>query len=122
MTKAILMIGAALILSSSSVTAQDGLSVEACAADARALCVGIQPGVEPLRRCFREHVRQISEPCLLGLAKILEIDQECRAHLNQQCASVESGEGRLEACLKSAVATLSDVCKDALVRAVPGAR
>jgi len=122
MTKIIPMIIASLMLWSSSVTAQEALAVGACAASVRALCSGIQPGNNRIRACVREHIRDLSDPCLLSLAKLAEVDQACREHLNQACASVETGGGRLEACLKSAVATLSEACKDALVGAVPGAR
>jgi len=92
-------------------------------ADAKSLCSGIEgTGLEPLRGCFRDHVKEVSDACLLSLAKLLEVDSKCRAHVNQQCANVQIGEGRLEACLRTAVDTLSDSCKDAIVRAVPGAR
>jgi Cysteine rich repeat len=92
-------------------------------ADAKSLCSGIAgTGIEPLRGCFRDRVKEVSGACLLSLAKLLEVDSACRAHINQQCANVQIGEGRLEACLRTAVGTLSDSCKDAIVRAVPGAR
>jgi hypothetical protein len=88
-------------------------------ADARSLCGGTAgTGLEPLRGCFRDHVKEVSNACLLSLAKLLEVDSACRAHINQQCANVQIGEGCLEACLRTAVGTLS--CKDAIVRAVPG--
>ena len=111
------------VLWSPHVTAQETLAVGACAADAKALCSGITgTGVEPLRGCFRDHVKEVSDPCLLTLAKLLEVDLACRAHIEEQCANIKIGEGRLEACLRTAVDTLSDSCKDAVVRAVPGAR
>ena len=59
---------------------------------------------------------------MLSLAKLAEVDPACLAHLRQQCANVKLGEGRLEVCLKAAANNLSDGCKDALVRAIPGAR
>jgi len=121
--RVILTIGAVFMLWSPNVMAQGPLAVEACVADARSLCKGIAgTGIEPLRGCFREHVKEVSDACLLSLAKVLEVDAVCRAHLKQQCENVNIGEGRLEACLRNAVATVSDSCKDALVRAVPGAR
>jgi len=117
------VIGAAVMLWSPNATAQDTLAVGACMADAKSLCPGVGgAGLEPLRGCFRDHVKEVSGACLLSLAKLLEVDAECRAHVKQQCDNVQSGEGRLEACLRTAVETLSDSCKDAIVRAVPGAR
>jgi hypothetical protein len=121
--RVIIAIGAAFMLWSPNVTAQETLAVGACAADVKSLCSGIAgTGLEPLRGCFRDHVKEVSSACLLSLAKLLEVDPACRAPFNQQCENVKIGEGRLEACVRTVVGTLSDNCKDAIVRAVPGAR
>jgi Cysteine rich repeat len=121
--RVILAIGAAFVLWSPNVAAQETLAVGACMADAKSLCGGTAgTGLEPLGGCFRNHVKEVSNACLVSLAKLLEVDAACRAHIKQQCENVQIGEGRLEACLRTAVETLSDSCKDAIVRAVPGAR
>jgi len=124
--KIILMIGAVLMLWSSNATAQQRLAVGHCVADLRRLCPGVPPGNNNLRACMREHIRDVSFPCLVTLAKFAEVrrslNEECSAHLRQQCAGVERGGGRFGACLRSAVASLSDSCKDALARAVRRAR
>ena len=126
MVKIILMIGTILILWSSEATTQDRLAVGHCVADLRKLCPGIPPGNNALRACMRERIREVSLPCLVTLAKFAEVrrslNEECSAHIRQQCANVERGGGRFGACLRSAVASLSDICKDALARAVRGAR
>jgi len=119
--KIILMTGAILMLWSSNATAQERLAVGHCVADLRKLCPGIPPGNNNLRACMREHIRDVSFPCLVTLAKFAEVRRrfkECSAHLQQQCASVERGGGQFGACLRSAVASLSDTCKGALARAV----
>ena len=122
MVKIVLMIGAILMVWSSNATAQERLAVGHCLADLRKLCPGIQPGNNRLRACMREHIRDVSFPCLVMLAKFAEVRRslkgECSAHLRQQCASVKREGGEFEACLKSAVDGLSDTCKDALARAV----
>ena len=122
MVKIVLMIGAILMVWSSNATAQERLAVGHCLADLRKLCPGIQPGNNRLRACMREHIRDVSFPCLVTLAKFAEVrrslNEECSAHIRQQCANVERGGGRFGACLRSAVASLSDTCKDALARAV----
>jgi hypothetical protein len=121
LVKIIVMIGAILMSCASNVTAQESLAVGHCVADLRSLCPGIPPGNNNLRACMREHIRDVSFPCLVTLAKFAEVRgslKECSAHLHQQCASVERGGGQFGACLKSAVASLSDTCKDALARAV----
>ena len=121
MVKIILMIGAILMWSSNA-TAKQRLAVGHCAADLKRLCPGIQPGNNRLRACMREHISDVSFPCLVTLAKFAEVrrtlNEECNAHIRQQCVNVERGGGRFGACLRSAVASLSDTCKDALARAV----
>jgi hypothetical protein len=119
-------VGATIMLWSPNVAAQNTLAVGACITDAKSLC-GERggTGIEPLRGCFRDHVKELSNACLLSLAKLLEVnraDASCGAHINQHCGNVPVGEGRLEACLRTAVDTLSDSCKAAIVRAIPGAR
>ena len=121
MVKIILLIAAVLMLWASNATAQERLAVGSCAADLRNLCPGIPPGNNNLRACMREHIRDVSFPCLVTLAKFAEVRQrfeECSAHLQQQCAGIERGGGQFGACLRSDVASLSDACKDALARAV----
>ena len=123
MIRIIVITGAVLILWSPNVTAQETLAVGPCMADAKSLCAGrTGTGIEPLRGCLRDHLKEISDACILSLAKLNEVDPACKAHLRQQCANVKIGEGRLEACLKTAADSLSDDCKNALARAVPGAR
>ena len=126
MAKVILMIGAILMLGSNA-TAQDETvqqhRVGHCAADLRKLCPGIPAGDDNLRTCMREHIRDVSTPCLVALAKFAEVRQslkgECSAHLRQLCGNVERRAGQFAACLKSAVASRSNTCKDALTRAIP---
>jgi hypothetical protein len=74
---------------------------------------------------MRDHIHDVSHRCLVQLAKFAEVRgyrKECGAYLRQQCGQVERGGGQFEVCLKSAVATLSDTCKDALARAIRRAR
>jgi hypothetical protein len=123
--KIILMIGAILMLWSSNATAQERVVGGKCRADLQKLCPGIAPGKNNLRTCMREHIRDVSHPCLVMLAKFAEVRRfrkDCSAHLRQQCASAKREGGEFEACLKSAVDGLSDTCKDALARAVRRAR
>ena len=130
MVKIILMIGAVLMLWSSNAAAQEEAlrqrRVGHCIADLRKLCPKVLPGNNRLRACMREHIRDVSFPCLVALAKFAEVRRslkgECSAHLQQQCGNVERRGGQFGACLRSAVASLSDTCKDALARAVRRAR
>jgi hypothetical protein len=111
--------------SSESATARPGVTIGACTADIRTLCPNIQPGEDRLRDCMDEHLYDASYLCVEALAKFAEVDEarsDCRGHLQQQCGSVQRGGGQFEACLKSAVASLSDSCKSALARAAHRAR
>jgi hypothetical protein len=121
MMKIILMIGAILMVWSSNATAQERIVGGKCREDLQRLCPGITPGNNRLHDCMREHIREISQPCLVTLARFAAVRRlrpECGAHLRQQCAGVKREGGKFEACLKSAVDGLSDTCKDALAKAV----
>ena len=118
MAKIVLMACAALMLWASSATAQKTSAAGPCTADEMKLCSGIKPGRDSLRACFRAHIQELSDACLLSLARLSAVDRRCRERLNRECASVEPGEGRLETCLRSAVTKLSDACKSALSRAI----
>jgi hypothetical protein len=118
MIKIVLMVCAALMLWASSATAQKTSAVGPCTADEMKLCTGIKPGRDSLRACFRAHIKELSDACLLSLARLAAVDKTCRERLSRECASVEPGEGRLESCLRSAVAKLSGGCKSALSRAI----
>ena len=121
MIKIALMVCAALMLLASSATAQKTLPVGPCTADKMRLCAGIQPSRDSLRACFREHIHELSDACLLALARFSAVDKTCRERLNRECTGVEPVQGRLESCLRSAAAKLDDYCKGALSRAIPGA-
>ena len=121
MVKIILTIGGILMLWSSNATAQERFVGGQCREDLQKLCPGIPPGNNNLRNCMREHIREVSLPCLERLAKFAEVrgsHGECNAHVRQQCASAKREGGEFEACLKSAVEGLSNTCKEAIVRAV----
>ena len=125
MVKIILRIAVILMLWSSNATAKEKFALGgSCAPDLEKLCPGIPPGHDSLRDCMREHINDVSFPCLVRLAKFAEVrgfHKECSAYLRQQCASVEREGGKFGACLRSAVASLSDICKEALTRAAPRA-
>lgn len=118
----IVLIAAFAALWTSGAMAQKTVTAGPCTTEEKRLCAGIAPGRDSLRACFRAHIKELSDQCLVSLARLSSLDKTCRASLNQECASVQPGEGRLEACLRSAVATLNDTCKGELVRALPGMR
>ena len=100
MVKIILMIGAILMLWPSNATAQRRLAVGYCVADLRNLCPGIQPGNNALRTCLREHIRDVSFPCLVTLAKFAEVRRfrgECSPTFSNsvRASSVQGGSSGL---------------------------
>jgi hypothetical protein len=117
MIRIVLMVCAAFMLWTSSATAQKAIGP--CTADELKLCTGIQPGRDSLRACFRAHIHELSDACLLSLARLTSVDKTCRARLNKDCASVEPGAGRLETCLRSAVAKLAMHVKGLLAERSP---
>ena len=111
--------GVILMLWSASATSQVLSEAEHCATDVGRLCPGVVPGSNRLEDCVKEHLHDVSEPCLLALAKfgeVRETNDECSGHLQQKCAGIEPAQ--FGACLRSAVASLSNTCKDALARAI----
>ena len=83
MIKIALMVSAALMLLASSATAQKTSPVGPCAADEMRLCAGIQPGRDSLRACFQEHIHELSDACLLALARFSAVDKTCRERLTE---------------------------------------
>ena len=125
MVRIILVIVAMLMLVPASATAQQGGAISACAADMRKLCPNVQPGEDRVRDCLGENLYDASYLCVEALAKFAEVDEartDCRAHLQQQCGSIQRVGGELEACMKSAILSLSDSCRSALARAAHRAR
>ena len=112
MRKIILMIGTILMLWSSNAAARERLQGH-CIADLRKLCPGVPPGDNALQACMREHIREVSFPCLMTLASFAMIrgsHKECGAHL-RQCTGVGRSRGQFDACLRSAAASLSERVK-----------
>ncbi len=91
MIKIALMVCAALMLLASSATAQKPSPVGHCAADRMRLCAGIEPTRANLRACFRKHIHELSDACLLGLAKLSAVDKTCRERLSRACARCSPG-------------------------------
>jgi hypothetical protein len=50
------------------------------------------------------------------------IAKACTDDVKRDCADVKRGHGRIERCLGSPLAKLSEACKDALAQAAAGAR
>ena len=76
-------------------------------------------------RFVRDHHKHIKKVGVVSdspqdvLVKAVNV-KACAADVKQHCADVKAGEGRLEACMKSHAADLSDACKVALANSAAG--
>jgi hypothetical protein len=53
-----------------------------------------------------------------AMAQELAVRRACGADIQQYCAAVQPGEGRLRACVKEHIAAFSEPCKQALLSSV----
>ena len=90
--------------------------IAACAADVKAQCKGTMPG-ETRRACIRVHFKEFSLPCQLALVKQAAVRKACKADVEKNCADVEPGGGRIEACMKEHFSDFSDKCKETISQA-----
>jgi Cysteine rich repeat len=69
LSKKFLIIGAALLLSTSGAMAQQKMSagaravLQACKPDIARFCGQVPPGQGRIKACMKEHVHELSEPC-----------------------------------------------------------
>ena len=71
------------------------------------------------RTASRRTSKDLSDDCKAVLLKVVNA-KACADDAKQFCAGTEAGEGRLEACIKSRIAEVSDACKVAMVNAAAG--
>jgi len=111
MLKSVLAVSAALLLFGSAASAQS--RARACVDDIKKLCASVQPGEGRIAGCLNEHLSDLSEPCQNLLATTAAAAKACTADLKQQCADARRRVAKI-ACVKSALANLSDDCKSAI--------
>jgi hypothetical protein len=64
-------------------------------------------------------LRSLANDCKAVLLKVVNA-KACADDAKKYCADTQPGEGRLEACMKSHIAEVSDACKVAMVNAAAG--
>jgi hypothetical protein len=66
---AVLLALAAATVASAAASAEDSEAavLQACAADVRTLCPGLEPGGGRLKQCLREHAEKVSPECRTAL-------------------------------------------------------
>jgi hypothetical protein len=118
MPKAIVAIGAIMLLSTTYAAAQQGEIIRECATDIRAACGDVAPGGGAIRSCLNSHLADLTRPCQAVLLRAASVANECRADVQTLCSGVEPGAGRIEACLQSKFTELSPGCVDVMARTV----
>lgn len=119
MLKNALAISFALLLFGSNAVAQD--AARACVADVKKLCAGVKPGDGRIAGCVKEHVAELSAPCQNLLTATAAAKKVCTNDVKQRCADAKRRTAKL-ACIKSALANLSDDCKLAISQVAAGGK
>jgi hypothetical protein len=85
-----------------------------CAADAKKLCAGVEPGRGRIMKCLKDHEAEVSLACRSDMKAAKEraeqLREECKADAQKFCEGIKPGGGRILACLKSHRAELAPAC------------
>ena len=120
---------AALLLAAGPAGAQDSSIAEdimnGCQTELESYCEGVTPGEGRILSCLYAYGDKLSGKCeyaLYDAAVRLEravnalsyVANECDSDIEQFCASVEMGEGRIAQCLNDHASELSSSCNTAM--------
>lgn len=116
--RATVRIGAALVVVALSVAAQ---AQDSCRDDLAKFCPQAAPGSGQVASCLQANAAQLSPGCKQYTAKMAEllkeVDRACEEDIHAYCPGIEPGGGRVAACLKQNVHSLSFHCKVKLAEA-----
>jgi hypothetical protein len=113
---AILLALTVLSVPYSAVRAEQGPVAKACVADIKAKCAG----QDSVKDCLIAHFGELFTNCKAALLKVVAIAKACRTDVKQQCPGVKLGGGRIQVCMESHLADVSEPCKEALSKAAAG--
>jgi len=93
-------------------------AADPCAEDVVRLCPGTTLGKGAVRKCLKAHQEDLGEACRVKLEEddasakryVRDFLQACKADLDQYCAAVEPGGGRMLACLSRHQLEISRPC------------
>jgi hypothetical protein len=97
------------------VFAGSALAAPSCKDDVAKLCPKVQAGGGRIGKCLKENEAQVSAGCKerikMVAAQLKEVKEACADDLQQFCAGVKTGGGRVAQCLKRHKDKLSAECK-----------
>lgn len=97
------------------VFAGSALAAPSCKADVAKFCPKVQPGGGRIAQCLKQNEAQLSDSCKerikMVVARLKEVKAACEDDVQQYCATVKTGGGRVAQCLKQHKDKLSAECK-----------
>jgi hypothetical protein len=94
------------------------LAAPSCKADVDKFCAQVKPGGGRIVQCLKQNEPQLSDSCKermkMAQAEMKEIKDACADDVQQYCAGMKPGGGRIANCLKDHKDKLSAECKTAL--------
>ena len=105
----------AVALCASLACAQSALAAPSCKADVQKFCEQVPAGGGRIAACLKQNEAQLSDGCKerikMVAERVKEVKQACADDVQQFCASVKPGGGRVAQCLKVHEGKLSVECK-----------
>jgi hypothetical protein len=100
------------------------LADDPCAEDVRQFCPDVKPGSARVMSCLRERRESLSVACrerldadaLRARRYIEEFGRSCRADVDQFCAGIDPGGGRMLGCLAQHQLDISASCQSEMTR------
>jgi len=93
-------------------------SAQACRADFQKYCSYVPRNRVSIAQCIQRHEANLSDSCQQALrvvrARFRQFVQSCRTDVQEVCATVPSGKGRIIKCLRVNRENLSEPCAKTL--------
>jgi hypothetical protein len=118
------LVASAVAMSLAAAAGPPAAAEDPCAEDVQRLCPGVKAGGGRVTRCLRDRLDGLSAACrakldagALEARRVVEaFGRACRADVEQYCADVEPGRGRVLGCLAQHQIEVSSPCQAELGR------